>query len=213
VSDSAPDNADNASNEQPPADCYSSADRKLMVHGQELRRRLLGPLLWLMVKCGITANILTLLSLAAGLAFCVVYFFCRPAALGLLALHLCLDGLDGPVARYAGTASRKGSFTDTMADQTVIAASTITLIADGVIWVVPGATYIFIYTVVIAFSMIRNALRIPYTWAVRPRFFVYAWFPIEWYVLPGSIDYVLWAFTGLLLAKMVTGFVKIRRRI
>jgi len=79
--------------------------------------------------------------------------------------------------------------------------------------VIPGACYIFIYTVVIAFSMIRNALEIPYVWLVRPRFFVYAWFAIELYVLPGSIDYVLWTFTGLLTTKMITGFVKIRRRL
>ncbi len=199
--------------DKPSADCYSAADRKLMVWGQEVRRKMLGPLLWAMAKCHITADILTLASLAAGLAFCPVYFFCRPAALGLLALHLCLDGLDGPLARYTQTASRKGSFTDTMTDQIVIAASTITLIAGGVISVVPGACYIFIYTVVVAFSMIRNALEIPYVWLVRPRFFVYAWFAIELYVLPGSIDYVLWTFTGLLTAKMITGFIKIRRRL
>ena len=199
--------------DSPPADCYSAADRKLMIWSQEVRRKMLRPLLWLMVKCRISADILTLASLAAGLAFCPVYFFCRPAALGLLGLHVCLDGLDGPLARYAGTASRKGSFTDTMADQIVVTASTITLISGGVIWVVPGACYIFIYAVVVAFSMIRNALEIPYAWLVRPRFFVYAWFAIELYVLPGSIDYVLWAFTGLLSAKMITGFIKIRRRL
>ena len=197
----------------PPADCYSAADRGLMVWGQKVRAKLLGPLLWLMAKCRITADILTLAGLAAGLAFCPVYFFCKPFALGLLALHVCLDWLDGPLARYSGTASRKGSFTDTMTDQIVITASTITLIAAGVVWVVPGACYIFIYTVVVAFSMIRNALEIPYAWLVRPRFFVYIWFAIELYALPGSIDYVLWTFTGLLLAKMISGFVKIRRRL
>ena len=204
--------SDEASRE-PKADCYAAADRGLMIWGQNVRARLLAPLLWLFVKCRITADILTLASLLAGLGFCVVYFYCPPAACGLIALHVCLDGLDGPLARYAKTASRKGSFTDTMTDQIVVTASTITLIAAGVVWVVPGACYIFIYTVVVAFSMIRNAMEIPYAWVVRPRFFVYAWFPIELYVLPGSIDYVLWAFTGLLAAKMLTGFIKIRKRL
>lgn len=199
--------------ETPRADCYAKADRGLMVWGREIRRKLLGPLLRLLVKCRISADILTLASLAAGLAFCPVYFFSRPVALGLLALHVILDGLDGPLARHAGTASRKGSFTDTMTDQIVVTASTITLIAAGVVWVVPGACYLFVYAVVVAFSMIRNALKIPYAWLVRPRFFVYLWFPIELYVLPNSIDCVLWTFTGLLAAKMLTGFIKIRRRL
>ena len=43
----------------PPADCYSSADRKLMVWGQEARRKMLAPLMRLMVRCHITADILT----------------------------------------------------------------------------------------------------------------------------------------------------------
>lgn len=184
-----------------------------MVWGQDLRARVLAPLLWLLARCRITANILTLTAMAVGLAFYPVYFYCPPLALALLALHVCLDGLDGPLARYTGTASRKGSFTDTMSDQVVVAASTITLIADGVIGVVPGGAYVFAYTVVIAFSMIRNALRVPYSWLVRPRLAVYAWFAVELYLLPGSIDYVLWAFTGLLMFKMVTGFVMIRRQI
>lgn len=184
-----------------------------MVWGQQIRARLLAPLLWLMVRCHVSANILTLMSLVAGLAFCPVYFVSRPLAMGLLLLHVCLDGLDGPLARYAGTASHKGSFTDTMADQIVIAASTITLIADGVVAVVPGGAYLFIYTVVVAFSMIRNALRIPYTWLFRPRFFVYTWFVVELYFWRGSLDYVLWGFAAFLLVKMATGFVRIRRKI
>ncbi len=161
-------------NQTPNADCYAAADRGLMIWGQKLRARLLAPLLWFFVKCHISADILTFASLASGLAFCPAYFFSKPVALALLALHVCLDGLDGPLARYAKTASRKGSFTDTMTDQIVVTASTITLITASVVWVVSGACYIFIYTVVVAFSMIRNAMEIPYAWVVRPRFFVYA---------------------------------------
>ena len=199
--------------DKPTVDCYSAGDRKFMVWGQRLRARALAPLLWLMARCRITANILTLTALAVGLAFCPVYFYCPPLALVLLALHACIDGLDGPLARYTLTASRKGSLTDTMSDQVVVAASTITLIVAGVIGVVPGGAYVFAYTVVIAFSMIRNALRIPYSWLVRPRLAVYAWFAVDLYLLPGSIDYVLWAFTALLMLKMITGFVKIRKQI
>ena len=86
-------------------------------------------------------------------------------------------------------------------------------IVAGAIGVVPGAIYIFAYTVVIAFSIVRNALSIPYSWVVRPRLAVYLWFVVELYLLPGSIDYVLWVFVALLLVKMASGFFKIRKRI
>ena len=141
------------------------------------------------------------------------FFYSKPLALALLALHVLFDGLDGPVARRTGKASRSGSFTDTTTDQTVVAATTITLIYTGVIGVVPGAVYIFAYSVVIAFSMVRNALDIPYSWLVRPRYFIYLWFPVEFYLLPRTIDWVLWIFTALLLVKMATGFFRIRKRL
>ncbi|MCP3904890.1 MAG: hypothetical protein GY715_14790 [Planctomycetes bacterium] len=195
------------------ADCYASGDRGFMAWTQRVRAALLRPVLPWLGRLGVSADVVTLVSLLLGLAFCPVYFVSKPLALVLLALHVCADGLDGPVARFTGTASRRGSFTDTMADQVVVAATTLTLILDAVVGVLPGGLYLFSYTVVIAFAMIRNALAIPYSWLVRPRFAIYAWIPVELYLLPGSIDAVIWVFVGLLLLKMASGFLRIRRRI
>lgn len=195
------------------SDCYSAADRGLMVRTQKIRARLLAPFLTLLAKCRVTANTLTLASLITGLGFCPAFFYSKPLALSLLVLHLCLDALDGPLARHTGTASRRGSFTDTMSDQTVVAATAATLIYAGIMGVLPGVIYVFAYTVVVGFAVVRNTLSIPYTWLIRPRLMIYLWFVVEFYLLPGSIDYVLWVFTGLLIVKMVSGFVKIRRRI
>ncbi len=195
------------------ADCYSDGDRRIMEATQRLRAMLFSPLLGLLQKSGITANTLTLLSLLTGLSFCPLFFFSKPFALVMLGLHVFLDGLDGPLARHMGNASRKGSFTDTMSDQVVIAATTITLIYAKVINPLPGGIYIFVYTVVIAFSMVRNALSIPYSWLVRPRFVIYSWFIVEVYFLPHTINVILWLFIALLVGKMISGFYKIRKRI
>jgi phosphatidylglycerophosphate synthase len=184
-----------------------------MVRTQKIRAKLLAPLLTLLVKCRVTANKLTLSSLIAGLGFCPAFFHSKPLALVLLGLHLCLDALDGPLARHTGTASRRGSFTDTVSDQTVVAATAATLIHAGIMGILPGVIYVFAYTVVVGFAVVRNTLSIPYAWLIRPRLVVYLWFVVELYLLPGSIDCVLWVFTGLLVVKMVSGFVKIRRRI
>lgn len=195
------------------ADCYSAGDRGFMVATQKLRARLLGPFLTVLTRCGITAGALTALSLVFGLAACPLYFHHRGLFLILLLVHVILDGCDGPLARHQGRASRKGSFTDTLSDQIVIAATTATLIYAGVIGILPGMVYVFVYTVVIAFAMIRNALSVPYSWLIRPRFIIYAWFVVEFYLWPGKIDYVLWLFTAVLLAKMASGFYRIRKRI
>lgn len=193
--------------------CYSEEEGKFMRRSQELRGQLLGPLLTILAKWRITPNHLTLLSLLAGLAFCPVFLWSsKLAAFGLLLAHVLLDGLDGPLARYTQRASNRGSFTDTAADQIVITFSTLTLIHTGHAGAWPGGLYLFFYSVVVVFAMVRNALAIPYSWLVRPRFAVYVWMPVELYLWHGSLDALLWLLTILLAVKALTGFIQIRRR-
>ena len=124
-----------------------------------------------------------------------------------------LDGLDGPLARHQGTASRRGSFTDTLADQIVVTASTLALMATTPpllsIWA--GGSYIFLYAMVVAFAMVRTALGVPYSWLIRPRFWVYAWLAVDLYLLPGWLEPIIVAFSAILAIKLASGFVAIRR--
>lgn len=197
----------------PVADCYSAGERGWMTSWQQGRARVLEPLLSLLSRQRISADALTILSLASGLAFAPLWFISRPAALAMLALHVLLDGIDGPLARFQQTASRRGSFTDTMADQAVVTAVTLTLMLDQVAGILPGGLYIFVYALVALFAMIRNALAAPYSWLVRPRFVIYAWIMVECWLWPGSLNGVLWISCALLGAKAVTGFRRIRSRL
>ena len=197
--------------EKKSGDCYSAGERGWMEFGQRLRATALAPLLRVLAALRVTPDHLTLLSLLAGLAFCPLYFQSVAWALVALLLHVLLDGLDGPLARYLGVASRRGSFTDTMSDQLVVTATTITLMKVGVIGVAAGGVYIFVYGIVVAFAMIRNAMKIPYSWLVRPRFVVYVWMMVEVWWWPGTIEYVLWIASVLLGLKMISGFLRIRK--
>ncbi len=198
---------------KPTVTCYSAGEGGFMDGSQALRGRWLRPLLDVLVRLRVTPNALTAASLLSGIAFCPVLLWGDSAvAFGLLVLHLLLDGIDGPLARYTGRASSRGSFTDTMADQIVVTLSAITMIHAGHAGVWPGSLYIFLYLLVVVFAMVRNALAIPYAWLVRPRIFVYAWFPVEVYLWPASLDWILWGMTSLLAIKVLTGFLKIRRR-
>jgi phosphatidylglycerophosphate synthase len=194
--------------------CYSEEEGGFMRRSQELRGQLLRPLLAVLARLRITPNHLTLLSLLAGLAFCPVFLWgSKMTAFALLLAHVLLDGLDGPLARYTQRASNRGSFTDTAADQIVVAFSTVTLIHAGYAGAWAGGLYLFFYSIVVIFAMVRNALAIPYSWLVRPRFLVYAWMPVEVYLWRGSLEVVLWLLTVMLAVKTLTGFVKIRRKI
>lgn len=197
--------------EKKSGDCYSAGERGWMEMGQKFRGWALAPLLRLLAALRITPDHLTFLSLLAGLAFCPLYLQSPQWAFGTLLLHVLLDGLDGPLARHLGMASRRGSFTDSMADQLVVTATTITLMKVGVVGVAAGGVYIFVYGIVVAFAMVRNAMAIPYSWLVRPRFVVYVWMVVEVWWWPGTIEYVLWLASVLLGLKMISGFLRIRK--
>jgi phosphatidylglycerophosphate synthase len=200
-------------NSKPSITCYSAEEGGFMRRSQELRGQLLRPLLVVLAKLRVTPNHLTLLSLLVGLAFCPVFLWSsKIAAFVLMLVHVLLDGLDGPLARHTQRASNRGSFTDTAADQVVVAFSTVMLIHAGYAGAWPGGLYLFFYSIVVIFALVRNALAIPYSWLVRPRFLVYAWMPVEVFLWRGSLDVVLWLLSVVLVLKTLTGFVQIRRR-
>lgn len=192
-------------------DCYAAGDRQFMEWGQRLRAQLLAPLLSVLLYFGVTANHLTIISLAFGLCFLPLFFLHRELAFLSLLLHIVFDGIDGPLARARGTASSRGSFTDTACDQVVVFVTTATFIEADLLSNHAGLIYVFAYTVVVGFSMVRNALAIPYSWLVRPRFLVYLAAAVEWYLFAGVLSVVVWICNALLVWKVVSGFANIRK--
>lgn len=194
---------------------YSSSEEAVMSKSQFWREKLFLPLLKLLKSCKVTPNLLTFISLLSGIGFCFTFglalSLAKPLALSLLALHVLLDGLDGPLARHLKIASNRGSFTDSVSDQLIVALTTITMIHYGVIGIIPGTLYLFFYTAVVVFAMVRSSLAIPYSWLIRPRLIIYAWFLVELYLWPGSLNYILWFFIVVSGWKTLTGFYKIRK--
>ena len=197
-------------------DCYSAGERGWMEYGQRARARLLHPLLCGMTRVGINADSITALSGLAGIAFAPAWLANqRVIAVACLALHVLLDGLDGPCARFQGKASPRGSFTDTFTDQIVVTAVLVAwMIGWGNAWAIGlGSSVIFVYTLVVAMSMVRNALAVPYSWLVRPRFAIFAALAAEsaglnWVMPPTMLVCCL-----LLAVKAGSGFYRLRQRI
>ena len=194
-----------------PSDCYSAGDRRMMNSWSYLRANHLRPLLALLERFGVSADKVTLAALLSGLAFAPLLAWSPLAAFTALALHVLLDGLDGPLARFRGTAGRRGSFTDTLCDQTVVTASTAALVVEGYLHALPATRYVFVYAVVVAFAMMRNAFGVPYRFVVRPRFFVYLWIPVELYVWSGSLTWVVSLSLLPLTYAMGRGVVRLRQ--
>ena len=195
------------------ADCYSSGDRILMEKSQKLRAKWLEPVLKWLKENNLKADTITMASLVTGLLFTPLFLYSPFWALIALLLHSVLDGLDGPLARYTSSDSAKGSLTDTFSDQIIVATSTATLIMSGHLHSMNGTAYIFLYTLVITFSMIRNAMDIPYQHLVRPRFIVYLMVPISLYWRHPALNVTVLIFNIPLLFYMIAGYRRIRNEI
>ncbi len=195
-------------------DCYSAGDRKLMEFSQRIRGAALLPVLRLLTRAGIRPNHISFISLLFGWgAVWFLYSSQNYIALTVLFLHVLADGLDGPLARYQKVSSNAGSFVDTLVDQIIITSLTIVLMDRGIVGIFPGGIYIFVYTAVITFSMVRNAIHIPYLWILRPRFLVYFWLILEFSLLPNTINWIVWLCNGILTVNFYDGFRQLKKNI
>ncbi len=193
--------------------CYSDGEQGLMDMTRKWRAWALDPVLRVLAGLKIRADHITLAGLLAGVFFFPLFFANKIAAFGALLAHCLLDGIDGPLARFTGKDSEKGAFTDTATDQTVIAVSTFAMIKAQYISALGGGLYVFFYTVLVAFAMVRGKLNIPYPWLIRPRFFVYAWLLVEVFWLPGTISWLIWGSVGLMMYLSLKGFMRIREKL
>ena len=199
----------------PKGDCYSAGERAWMEYGQLLRGRFCAPLLSLLTKLRVGPDHLTVLSLAFGVAFGPLWFLEREwLAVTSLWIHVAVDGLDGPLARFQKAESPRGSFTDSFCDQLVVSIVAIMLmVGTPKLSVFAGAIFLVLYAGVLAIAMVRNTLQIPYSWLVRPRFFLFLAIAFELMGMPGSVATVVWVSNGLLAVKLATGFHKLRNRL
>lgn len=199
---------------QAKSDCYSAGERDWMEYGQRLRADMLGPLLVGLTRIRVSPDVITLLAGILGLLFIPLWLTAHKlAALTCLLTHVLLDGLDGPLARYQRVASSRGSFTDTFTDQLVVTGVTIAWMVESPtgLNIFAGAAYIFFYALVVCMAMVRNALEIPFSWLVRPRFFVYLAITID-YATDWTLTVVVLLICDALLAiKSTSGFFKLRQ--
>ncbi len=187
-----------------------------MEYGQSLRARMLDSWLVRLSNCGVTPDAVTLIAGCIGLAFAPLWLLqFKALAIGAVAVHVLLDGLDGPLARHQQIASPRGSFTDTFADQLVVTAVTVTWMIGSPtrLHIAAGSVYVFLYALVVAMAMVRNALEVPYSWLVRPRFFVYLAIAIDWQWASELTSVVLLICNSLLAIKCASGFLAVRRRL
>jgi phosphatidylglycerophosphate synthase len=147
--------------------------------------------------------------------FGFVYFIERNpvAAIAFLVLHVAIDGLDGPVARVTGKAGNKGAFLDIMCDHTGIFVATAGLLYYGLVNGVIAIAYIYIYTIMIIFTIIRNVMKTSPKIVIRTKYYIYILYAVYAFTGMNYFNEAMFIFSVIMILSVSNDFSAIRKRL
>jgi phosphatidylglycerophosphate synthase len=159
----------------PPGSIYSEEEALILGPWQRVRQRLLGPIAFVLKHLGVSADLLSYISVIFGLGFFLLAPVHFTVAFWLLVASLVCDGLDGVEARLTKTNTARGAFTDLFCDQAVVAFSVAGLAWKGLIHPVLAILFVYVYTALTTFLVLHRMLHVSSAGLVRPsRMLLYA---------------------------------------
>jgi phosphatidylglycerophosphate synthase len=147
---------------------YSDAEERFLGPWQRIRQFLLRPIAALLLSLGIGPDLLSFVSVALGIGFCLLAPFWFVLAFWLLVGSVICDGLDGVAARIKKTDIMRGTFTDTCCDMAVVAFSVAGMAWKGAIHPALAILFVYTYTTLVFFLMLHRMLQVSSRWIVRP---------------------------------------------
>lgn len=146
---------------------------------QKIRDAVFGPLVRLLIRCRVTADLISLLSLLQLVPFGYLLLTAENTQqVGIASifvwLHVALDALDGPIARSTGTSGPAGAFTDMCVDHSGMLITTCLLTAAKLIDPAVAVAYASSYTVAVTFTIWLNMIGQSFKLVIRTKYLLYA---------------------------------------
>ena len=189
---------------------YSEDEARILVPWQKMRQAVLSPIARLLAYLGVSADALSYVSVATGIAFCLLAPTHFTLAFWLLVASVICDGLDGVEARLKGATTARGAFIDTFCDQMVVAFSVAGMAWRGLIHPVLAVLFVYIYTALVLFLMLHSMLRVSSHWIIRPsRMLLYVAIALVFFFHINVLNYLL-ALYLLTLPLLLLSFWRLR---
>jgi phosphatidylglycerophosphate synthase len=147
---------------------YSEDEARFLVPWQRVRQFFFKPIAALLLRLGIGPDMLSYVSVALGIGFCLLAPFWFTAAFWLLVASVICDGLDGVEARMTTMNTPRGSFTDMFCDVAVVAFSVAGMAWKGAIHPALAILFVYVYTALVFLLMLHRMLQVTSRWIVRP---------------------------------------------
>lgn len=192
------------------ADSLSFSERKPTALIEYLKKFIFYPVVILLIKLGITANMVSCISALIGFISAIYLWFDYKVAAILLLISFFTDGTDGSLARATHKNDKQGAIMDCFMDQITISATTIGFISIGLLDPIIGSLYLLSYPIVVIFSSLRNIIGKPAIYVLRPRIIVYAAFWLYTITSFNSMNYVVSPLSLILLFQVTKDFYFLR---
>ncbi len=183
---------------------------------QKIRDGLFGPLVRFLIRCRVTADLISLMSLLQLVPFGYLLLTAENAQqVGVASLfvwlHVILDALDGPIARATNTAGPAGAFTDMCVDHSGMLFTTCMLTAAEFVNPTAAVAYVSSYTVAVAFTIWLNMIGQPFKLVIRTKYLLYALVTAYGLFDVNLIDKAVVLFSVIHVLFAIAGFGKLRR--
>lgn len=171
---------------------YSEDEELVLGPWQRIRQFFLTPIAFALSRLGISPDMLSFLSLALGIGFCLLAPFRFAVAFWLLVASVICDGLDGVEARLMRVNTPRGSFTDMFCDQMVVAFSVAGMAWKGAIHPVLAILFVYVYTALVTFLVLHRILQVSSHFIIRPsRMLLYAAIGLDFFFNIDVLNYLL----------------------
>ncbi|MCA9056641.1 MAG: hypothetical protein KDA75_22590, partial [Planctomycetaceae bacterium] len=194
---------------------FAEQEQALQKKFRALRDHWLGPLVRGCLRAGVTADVISGLAVLSLLPFGLSLFdlagsWSPQVAVLSLALHVLLDGLDGPVARGAGTDGPAGAFTDMCLDHIGFLTVTVLITAAGVVAGTAACAYVATYTLAVVMVVVLNLLGRPFRYVVRTKYIFYLLIGLQQLAGLNLLSEAATVFSLVHALFAATGFVRVR---
>jgi phosphatidylglycerophosphate synthase len=171
---------------------YSEDEELVLGPWQRIRQFFLTPIAFALSRLGISPDMLSFLSVALGIGFCLLAPFQFAVAFWLLVASIICDGLDGVEARLMRVNTPRGSFTDMFCDQMVVALSVAGMAWKGAIHPALAILFVYVYTALVTFLMLHRMLQVSSHFIIRPsRMLLYAAIGLDFFFNIDVLNYLL----------------------
>ena len=140
----------------------------------------------------------------------ITYVNAAPITAGLFLLaYTLVDGIDGALARYQKKTSNAGALLDMILDHSGMVLVIVVLAAANLINAIGAIIYVYLYTLLVIFIIIRNSINKPIKKAVRSKYIVYGAYGLWALFQINIITPVIILFSALMIPPIITSFTTI----